>query len=109
MSEEDPLDLGDEWERWQELDGQLLGSHARSNNPHERQEGRHGVYLCPEADQDCLVRPCENQRSNGGEEALSGWSVLPGRGLEEWPSCINQVREQDCLLSPTTRDLLREL
>lgn len=109
MSPEDPLDMGNGWECGEELDGELLGSDARSNDPNCREEGRHGVYLCPEADQHSFIRSGPDQRAGGGESKLSGWSLFSSGGLEKWESGLHEVREQDCLLSPATRDLLREL
>ena len=110
MSSQNSLVVGDPGERGEELDGHLSWGDARCNGIGGRQESRLGVYLCPEANQNCFIRPIQDDGDFGGlEEALSGWNLLPGRGPEERESCLHEIREQDCLLPAATCDFLRKL
>jgi len=112
VSPEDSLDLGGRGEQGEVVDGEVLAGDDGRMLSNVREESRFGVYLCPEADQDCCDQPLENVRDGrGGEEpqASLGWSLWTGGGLEGWGPIEWEVPECDQNLPSATRDFLCEL
>ena len=87
MPEEDPLVLGNDGERWEELLDDLYRGDDERMRLDGREEGRHGIYLCPEADGYRDIRFGEDH----GGRAHTGWCVQPRGRPQEWESCFDEI------------------
>lgn len=97
MQAEDPLDMGADGECGEELVCEVLCADEERAGAREWEEDGHGVYLCPEANQDCFCGLKQDDGASGGEGLLA-WDVFPVRELEERAHDEYEVRVRESAL-----------